>query len=193
MLRITICDDEEAQLSLLEAYVREWAGIRQQEMCVRLCGNAEQFLFEWEEKRTDIALLDIDMPGSDGLSLARRLKRKGEAVQIVFVAGLADLCVILGNLLDNAIEACQALEKERRFLRLYIAVNKGQFYLSVQNSAREEPDFDARNYISRKRGNHGLGMKRVKTAVDKYHGYLNLANEPGIFAAEVTMPLADFS
>lgn len=104
-----------------------------------------------------------------------------------------DLCVILGNLLDNAIEACQALEKERRFLRLYIAVNKGQFYLSVQNSAREEPDFDARNYISRKRGNHGLGMKRVKTAVDKYHGYLNLANEPGIFAAEVTMPLADFS
>ena len=104
-----------------------------------------------------------------------------------------DLCAILGNLLDNAIEACQALEKERRFLRLYIAVNKGQFYLSLQNSAREEPDFDARNYISRKRGNHGLGMKRVKTAVDKYHGYLNLANEPGIFAAEVTMPLADFS
>lgn len=33
-------------------------------------------------------------------------------------------------------------------------------------------------------------MKRVKAAVDKYDGYLNLANEPGIFAAEVTMPLS---
>lgn len=101
-----------------------------------------------------------------------------------------DLCVILGNLLDNAIEACQKLEEDSRTLRLYMAVNKEQFYLSVQNSAPEEPNFDARNYITGKRGNHGLGMKRVKAAVDKYQGYLNLANEPGIFAAEVTMPLA---
>ncbi len=104
-----------------------------------------------------------------------------------------DLCVILGNLLDNAIEACQKLKEDSRTMRLYMAVNKGQFYLSLQNSAPEEPDFDARNYITSKRGNHGLGMKRVKAAVDKYHGYLNLANEPGIFAAEVTMPLAGFS
>ena len=36
-------------------------------------------------------------------------------------------------------------------------------------------------------------MKRVKTAVDKYQGYLNLANEPGIFAAEATLPINDFS
>ncbi len=104
-----------------------------------------------------------------------------------------DLCVILGNLLDNAIEACQKVEEDDRTLRLYMAVNKGQFYLSLQNSAPQEPDFDARHYITSKRGNHGLGMKRVKAAVDKYQGYLNLANEPGIFAAEVTMPLADFS
>lgn len=100
-----------------------------------------------------------------------------------------DLCVILGNLLDNAIEACQKVEEDSRTLRLYMAVNKGQFYLSLQNSAPQEPDFDARHYITSKRGNHGLGMKRVKAAVDKYQGYLNLANEPGIFAAEVTMPL----
>ena len=104
-----------------------------------------------------------------------------------------DLCVILGNLMDNAIEACQKLEEDSRSIRLYMAVNKGQFYLSLQNSAPEEPGFDARNYITSKRGNHGLGMKRVKASVDKYHGYLNLANEPGIFAAEVTMPLGDLT
>lgn len=104
-----------------------------------------------------------------------------------------DLCVILGNLLDNAIEACSRVEEGKRFLRIYMTLNKNQFYLSVQNSANEEPDFDERNYISKKRGNHGLGMKRVKAAVDKYQGYLNLANEPGIFAAEVTMPFLDFS
>lgn len=100
-----------------------------------------------------------------------------------------DLCVILGNLMDNALEACKLIEEKDRFIRIYMTVNKSQLYLSIQNSAREEPDFNERNYISKKRGNHGLGMKRVQTAAEKYCGYLNLANEPGIFAAEVTMPI----
>lgn len=101
-----------------------------------------------------------------------------------------DLCVILGNLMDNALEACRQIKESERFLRIYMTVNKSQLYLSIQNSAKAEPDFEERNYISKKRGNHGLGMKRVQTATEKYHGYLNLANEPGIFAAEVTMPIA---
>lgn len=100
-----------------------------------------------------------------------------------------DLCVILGNLLDNAIEACEKIEENKRFLRIYMAVNKKQLYISIQNSAREELDFNERHYISTKRGNHGLGMKRVKLVVDKYEGFLNLQNEPGIFAAEVSIPL----
>lgn len=100
-----------------------------------------------------------------------------------------DLCVLLGNLLDNALEACEKIPEEQRFLRIYMVVNRSQLYMSVQNSAREELDFNERNYISTKRGNHGLGMKRVKALADKYEGYFTLANEPGIFAAEVTLPL----
>lgn len=140
----------------------------------------------------------VDAILNSKLTLARRQKIpvncKAELPERISVEDV-DLCVILGNLLDNAIEACGRMEEGARFLRVYMRVNTSQFYLSVQNSAREEPDFDERNYISRKRGNHGLGMKRVKAMVDKYHGYLNLANEPGIFAAEVTLPLeqADFS
>lgn len=100
-----------------------------------------------------------------------------------------DLCVILGNLMDNALEACRQIEEKDRFLRIYMAINKSQLYLSIQNSAKADPDFEEQNYITKKRGNHGLGMKRVQTATEKYHGYLNLANESGIFAAEVTMPV----
>ena len=99
-----------------------------------------------------------------------------------------DLCVVLGNILDNAIESCQKL-KENSFIRIYIAVIKKQMYISIQNSAKEDLDFNERNYITNKRGNHGLGMKRVKILVDKYDGYLNLQNEPGIFASEVTLPI----
>lgn len=101
-----------------------------------------------------------------------------------------DLCVLLGNLLDNALEACEKIPEDQRFLRIYMVVNRAQLYVSIQNSAREELNFNERNYISTKRGNHGLGMKRVKALADKYEGYLTLANEPGIFAAEVTLPLS---
>lgn len=100
-----------------------------------------------------------------------------------------DLCVLLGNLLDNALEACDKIPPQQRFLRIYMATRRSQLYISIQNSAKEELDFDERNYISRKRGSHGLGMKRVKALADKYEGYLTLANEPGIFAAELTLPL----
>ena len=100
-----------------------------------------------------------------------------------------DLCVILGNLLDNATEACTKVTEGETFIRVYIAIINKQLYISVQNSAKEILDFNERNYITTKRGNHGLGMKRVKLLVDKYDGYLNLQNEPGIFASEVTLPL----
>ena len=100
-----------------------------------------------------------------------------------------DLCVILGNLLDNALESCEKLPATERWLRVYLAARGSQLYMSVQNSAVEDPSFNARNYITEKRGNHGLGMKRVAAVVDKYEGFLNLANEPGIFAAEVSLPL----
>ncbi len=100
-----------------------------------------------------------------------------------------DLCVLLGNLLDNALESCEKIPLQQRFLRIYMAVKGSQFYVSIQNSAKEEPDFEEKNYITKKRGNHGLGMKRMKAVVDKYDGYLTLASEPGIFAAEVTLSL----
>lgn len=100
-----------------------------------------------------------------------------------------DICVILGNLLDNAIEACEAIEKEKRFIRIYGDIVHSQFYFSVLNSAMEDPSFNQKNYISDKRGEHGHGMKRVRLTVDKYEGYLNLKNEPGVFASEIMIPL----
>lgn len=99
-----------------------------------------------------------------------------------------DLCVMVSNLLENAIEACIQVPVEGRFIRIYADVYGSQFYISIQNSSKEDLDFNARNYISNKRGEHGFGMKRVQLLVDKYNGFLNLQNEPGIFASEITIP-----
>lgn len=81
MLHIAICDDEPAQGLLLENLVQEWAREKQLSVTVDTCRNAEQFFFLWEEKK-DIAilLLDIDMPGMDGMSLAKKAAKKGRTV-----------------------------------------------------------------------------------------------------------------
>ena len=99
-----------------------------------------------------------------------------------------DLCTILGNVLDNALESCGKIPETKRFIRIYIAMVKEQFYLSVQNGSKEDIDFEQQNFITTKRGNHGLGMKRVAAVVDRWGGYLNLNQETGVFATEITIP-----
>lgn len=99
-----------------------------------------------------------------------------------------DLCVILGNLIDNAIEACEKME-EGRFIRLYIGTFQKQLYISVTNSTNEMIKKLDEEYITTKRGNHGHGLKRINLEVEKYGGYINRKNEPGIFVTEIMLPL----
>lgn len=101
-----------------------------------------------------------------------------------------DLCVIIGNLLDNAIESCRKIvDKEERFIRVYIGVLKQQLYISITNATSESVRQRTDSYFSRKRGDHGHGLRRVDNVVKKYGGYLNRQNEPGVFATEIMLPL----
>lgn len=107
--------------------------------------------------------------------------------QELFITDI-DLCTILGNVLDNALESCGKIPETKRFIRIYIAMVKEQFYLSVQNGSDEILGFEQQNFITTKKGNHGLGMKRVVAVVDRWGGYLNLNQETGVFATEITIP-----
>ncbi len=100
-----------------------------------------------------------------------------------------DLCVLIGNLIDNAVEACRKLQKDEQFLRLYIATFKEQLYISVTNATNEVARKLDDEYISNKRGDHGHGLKRINNIVEKYDGYINRKNEPGVFVTEIMLPL----
>ena len=76
-----------------------------------------------------------------------------------------DLCALIGNLIDNAMEACEGIADP--YIRLYIGVLN----------------------ITTKRGNHGHGLKRINLVVEKYEGYINRQNEPGVFVTEIMLPL----
>jgi len=89
-----------------------------------------------------------------------------------------DLCVIIGNLVDNAIDACARVgQEDRRFIRIYIGSLKGQLYISVTNATAETTRNQSGLYPSLKAGAmHGQGLRRVDGVVDRYGGYLNRQN-----------------
>ena len=102
-----------------------------------------------------------------------------------------DVCLIVGNLIDNAIEACMKIEQEsERFIRVYMDILKGQFYIYIMNAIGENPKKAGGSYISTKnQEHHGFGLMRIDKVVDKYHGYLERQHEEGVFATEIMLPL----
>lgn len=99
-----------------------------------------------------------------------------------------ELCSILGNLLDNAMEACGKLPIDTRFIRVYIDKFKGQFYLSVQNSS-PAVQRDKGLFRTTKAGTHGFGLCRIDRIAKKYGGYVNRQYEEGVFATELLLPI----
>lgn len=136
-------------------------------------------------------MLDAILNSKLSLAAAKKISvnAKAAAPESVGVSDI-DLCVVVGNLLDNAMEACMKLEDENaRFIRVYIGLFKGQFYISVSNSSGADVRKSGGRYQTAKSGSHGFGLLRVDRIVQKYGGYCNRQNEEGVFATEVMLPL----
>lgn len=100
-----------------------------------------------------------------------------------------DLCFIIGNLLDNAMEACVSLSSETRFVHIYIRVKGLQLYMSFTNSAGKKQEKVGNIFISTKGKSHGLGLASVDALVKKNGGYLTRASEDGGYTTEVILPI----
>ncbi len=101
-----------------------------------------------------------------------------------------DLSVIIGNLLDNAMEACMKLPQEERFVRLYIDEVKDNLYIYVMNAADGTFKRSLKGYLTTKgKGDHGFGLQRIDKVVKKYKGYRNRQDEGNVFATEILLPL----
>ena len=105
------------------------------------------------------------------------------------------LCAIVGNLLDNAIEACEKIKcvevaaTPQKFIRIYIGMFKQQLYISVSNSTNAKRRRRLNEFVTSKLGEHGFGLRRIDKIAEQYDGFVNRKNEPGIFATEVMLPL----
>lgn len=102
----------------------------------------------------------------------------------------ADLCAVLGNLLDNALEAAGGVrEPEKRWIRLTIRRVHRMVAIRVENSYSEAPVLEQGRLLSTKKekGLHGWGLASARAAAEKYDGTLKTVCEGKVFRAVAMM------
>lgn len=95
----------------------------------------------------------------------------------------ADLCVILANLLDNAIEAIRKNPADKRTVTVTAGINKNDFFLKIENPAPFAVDTKTTKTDKR---NHGFGIKNARRAAERNDGALVTTVADGVFRASVT-------
>ena len=130
---VLIVDDETLARSRLRTLLGDCAGIG----AVAEAGNAAQALTLLREQGHDLLLLDIHMPGTDGLALAQALRAQPQAPAIVFVTAHAEHALQAFEL-----EAVDYLTKPVRLERLQQALDKARRHLQAQRVAAAEPTGD---------------------------------------------------
>lgn len=99
-----------------------------------------------------------------------------------------DLVIILGNLIDNALEALEKVIDDQKELSLLINYDKGRLVIQLKNSYAGELNKTLHTAKADKQY-HGIGLKNVKSVVHKYKGTLDITFSSGIFTAEVILYL----
>ena len=82
---IAVCDDLSAELERVATLLDQWQKERNAALHYRLFNNAVELLDAAQKERFDLYLLDIMMPGVDGLSAAHEIRQKDDAADIVFL------------------------------------------------------------------------------------------------------------
>lgn len=98
-----------------------------------------------------------------------------------------DMCVLIGNLLDNAIEAASKARIEKMISAQIF--NKGNMlFIHIRNSVGQRPILKEGNFVSTKQDkiNHGWGMKSIRTIVEKYSGQMDINYDNEYFDITIT-------
>lgn len=100
-----------------------------------------------------------------------------------------DLCCIIGNLFDNAMEASMTLPEEKRMIRVYMDMKGTQLYISFTNfTAAKKLSKVGKGFRTSKGEGHGFGLVRIDDIVSRYDGYLSRNSEDGAFTTEILIP-----
>lgn len=140
--------------------------------------------------KTGNKMTDIILNSKISLARSKNIQVVADAhVPVELSTAEIDLCIIIGNLFDNAIEACMALPKEEWMIRVYMEMKNTLLYISFTNSTalKKQKKVNGRFFSSKGEG-HGYGLVRIDTIIDRYQGYISRNSEDGAFTTEVLLP-----
>ena len=95
-----------------------------------------------------------------------------------------DLCVIFGNALDNAIEACNKITgKKEKWISSHMYQVRDLIVIEIKNTAVNQFKFDKGEIVTSKKDKikHGMGLKSIEEIVDKYDGSVEVAIKDEVF------------
>ena len=162
----------------------------------------------WEAIRRYLDLLDDDLTAVDTvirtgnsmtdailnskISLARSKNIQVEAdayIPVKLKLSEIDLCCIIGNLFDNAIEASENLPEAQRVIRVYMDMKGTQLYISFTNfTAGKKIKKEGKRFRSTKGKGRGFGLARMDAIVEQLNGYISRNSEDGAFTTEILLP-----
>ena len=163
---------------------------------------------DWDAIKRYLDLLDEDLmtvdtvlktgnPMTDAILNSKISLAKSKNIQIVADAHIPlklksseiDLCCIIGNLFDNAIEARVKLPEDQRLIRVYMDMKSTQLYISFTNfTASRKMKKEGKLFRSTKGQGHGFGLARINAIVERLDGYISCNSEDGAFTTEILLP-----
>lgn len=164
-------------------------------------GDLDAIRHYLDELDTDLSTVDTVIktgnPMTDAILNSKISLAKSKGISVIADAHIPvkltlseiDLCCIIGNLFDNAIEASLKLPEEKRLIRVYMDMKNTQLYISFTNftATQKLPKFAGR-FASTKGKDHGFGLVRIDTIVERLDGYISRNSEDGAFTTEILLP-----
>ena len=140
--------------------------------------------------KTGNAMADAILNSKISLAKSKGINVKVDAhVPVKLKMSELDLCVILGNLFDNAIEASLPLPENERLIRVYMVMKNTQLYISFTNFTASNKQIKEANLFKTTKGDgHGFGLVRIDSIIEKLDGYLSRNSEDGAFTTEILIP-----
>ena len=140
--------------------------------------------------KTGNAMTDAILNSKISLAKSKDIQISADAhIPVKLKISEIDLCCILGNLFDNAIDASMKLPPDQRLIRVYMDMKGTQLYISFTNfTAGKKLEKVGGLFRTTKGEGHGFGLVRIDAIVQRLEGYISRNSEDGAFTTEILLP-----